>query len=75
MGPVGPPFPQFAGLKNHGLATFLLPYVEQQPLASQYRWDDSWFDPPNQPVVNRQLKIWQCPSAQANRFRTGRSPR
>jgi prepilin-type N-terminal cleavage/methylation domain-containing protein len=54
-GAVGPfaALPQFAGLKSHALGTYLLPYLEQQPLASQYRWDVSWGDPPNQPVVRR----------------------
>ena len=70
-GPVGPSFPHFLQLKHHGLATFLLPYVEMQPLASQYRWDLSWFDPPNQTSVNAQLKILQCPSARANRIQDG----
>ena len=73
-GPIGPLFPQFLQLKNHGLATFLLPYLDQQPLASQYRWDISWFDPPNQPVVNTQLNIWRCPSAQGNRIVDGSLP-
>jgi len=76
VGPFGAALPQFAGLKQHALGTYLLPYVEQEALAKQYSWDVSWFDPPNQPVVNTQLKIWQCPSAPANRIRdTGRSPR
>ena len=72
-GAVGPraPFPQYAGLKRHSLGTYLLPYLEEQSLSSQYRWDVSWFDPPNQPVVNKQLKMWQCPSAQANRIMDG----
>jgi prepilin-type N-terminal cleavage/methylation domain-containing protein/prepilin-type processing-associated H-X9-DG protein len=63
--------PQFRGLKNHALGSFLLPYLEQQALSSQYRWDVSWSDPPNQPVVNTHLKIWQCPSAQATRIQDG----
>ena len=71
VGPLAPTFPQYAALKHHGLTTFLLPYVEQQPLASRYHWDVSWFDPPNQPVVNTQLSIWQCPSAQSNRIDDG----
>src|SRR5713101_7450232 len=75
-GAVGPfaSLPQFAGLKHHGLGTYLLPYLEQQALASNYRWDVSWFDPPNQPVVKTQLTIWQCPSAQANRIQDGSLP-
>jgi prepilin-type N-terminal cleavage/methylation domain-containing protein len=71
VGPLGPSFPQFVQLKHHALGTYLLPYLEQQALISQYRWDASWFDPPNQPVVNTQLKIWQCPSAEANRITDG----
>ena len=71
VGPIGPSFPQYAGLKQHGLGTYLLPYLEQQALASQYRWDVSWFDLPNQPFVNAQLKMWQCPSAQAKRIQDG----
>jgi len=62
---------QFDQLKQHGLGTHLLPFVEQQALASAYRWDVSWFDPPNQTVVNTQLGVFQCPSAQANRIQDG----
>jgi prepilin-type N-terminal cleavage/methylation domain-containing protein/prepilin-type processing-associated H-X9-DG protein len=72
-GAVGPiaSLPQFAGLKHHGLGTYLLPYLEQDELFRQYRWDVSWFDPPNQPVVRTQLRIWQCPSAEASRIQDG----
>jgi prepilin-type N-terminal cleavage/methylation domain-containing protein/prepilin-type processing-associated H-X9-DG protein len=71
VGPLTPSFPQYAGLMHHGLGTYLLPYLEQQPLASQYRWDVSWFDPPNQPAVNTPLEMWRCPSARANRLQDG----
>jgi prepilin-type N-terminal cleavage/methylation domain-containing protein/prepilin-type processing-associated H-X9-DG protein len=64
-------FPQFDGLPGHGLGTFLLPYIEQESLFQQYRRDVSWFDPPNQPVVTKQLPVWQCPSAEANRIQDG----
>ena len=72
-GAVGPlaSLPQFAGLKHHGLGTYLLPYLEQDALFRQYDWDVSWFDAPNQPVVKTQLRIWQCPSAEANRTQDG----
>jgi prepilin-type N-terminal cleavage/methylation domain-containing protein len=75
-GAVGPfaSLPQLAGLKHHGLGTYLLPYLEQPALAGQYRWDASWSDPPNQPVVNALLKVWQCPSAEANRVQDGSLP-
>jgi prepilin-type processing-associated H-X9-DG protein len=71
VGPLTPQSPQYAGLKHHGLGAFLLPYLEQQSLADNYRWDVSWFDPPNQPFVNTQLAIWQCSSAPANRIMRG----
>ena len=66
-----PGFPQFDGLKPQGLGTFLLPYLEQESLFKEYRWDVSWFDPPNQEVVRTQLRVWQCPSAEANRIHDG----
>jgi prepilin-type N-terminal cleavage/methylation domain-containing protein/prepilin-type processing-associated H-X9-DG protein len=74
VGPLGPAFPRYEQLPHHGLGTFLLPHLEQQALADQYRWDVSWFDPPNQPVVTVQLKVWQCPSASSNRVMDGTLP-
>jgi prepilin-type N-terminal cleavage/methylation domain-containing protein/prepilin-type processing-associated H-X9-DG protein len=70
VGPYGS-LSQFANLKHHGLGSYLLPYLDKSALAGQYHTDVSWFDPPNQPVVNAQLEIWQCPSAQANRIQSG----
>jgi prepilin-type N-terminal cleavage/methylation domain-containing protein/prepilin-type processing-associated H-X9-DG protein len=72
-GAVGPfaADPRYAGLMHHALGAYLLPYLEQQALASRYSWDASWFDPPNQPVVTTPLKVWQCPSAPANRVMDG----
>jgi prepilin-type N-terminal cleavage/methylation domain-containing protein/prepilin-type processing-associated H-X9-DG protein len=74
VGPLGPSLPQYLQLKHHGLGTYLLPYLEQNAPWRLYRWDVSWFEPPNQPAVNAQLKIWQCPSAQANRIMDGSLP-
>jgi prepilin-type N-terminal cleavage/methylation domain-containing protein/prepilin-type processing-associated H-X9-DG protein len=75
-GAVGPVIgtTQYDRLKHHGLGTHLLPFLGQQALASAYRWDVSWFDPPNQTVVNTQLGVFQCPSAQANRIQDGSLP-
>jgi prepilin-type N-terminal cleavage/methylation domain-containing protein len=70
-GPLTPAFPQYAGLKHHGLGSHLLSYLEQSGLATGYRRDVSWFDPPNQDAVKTQLKVWQCPSAEANRVQDG----
>jgi prepilin-type N-terminal cleavage/methylation domain-containing protein/prepilin-type processing-associated H-X9-DG protein len=74
VGPLTASFPQYLQLKHHGLGTHLLPYLEQEALASRYRWDVSWFDPPNQTVVNTQLNVWQCPSARPNRIQDGSLP-
>jgi prepilin-type processing-associated H-X9-DG protein len=49
--------------RNHGWAPFILRYIEQDGLANLYRWDLWSADPQNQPVVARQLPIFQCPSA------------
>jgi prepilin-type processing-associated H-X9-DG protein len=70
-GAVGPVNGVPAGAKHHGLGTYLLPFLEQAPLFAKYHWEVSWFDPPNQEVVNTQLAIWQCPSAPANRILQG----
>ena len=55
---------------GHGTFPFLLPFLEQQPLAERYRWDKRAQGPENQPVVTTQLKVVQCPSAEPNRWVT-----
>jgi prepilin-type processing-associated H-X9-DG protein len=71
-GGVQGPYPE-AGVTTptlHGWGAFILPYIEQQPLANLYRWDLSHHEVPNQPVAASPLNIFQCPSAQPNRFMT-----
>src|SRR5262245_44101247 len=70
-GAVGPTPPLHMELKSHGLGAFLLPYLDQQPLANRYDWNVPWFDTVNQPVVNTQLTIWKCPSAPGDRIQDG----
>jgi prepilin-type N-terminal cleavage/methylation domain-containing protein/prepilin-type processing-associated H-X9-DG protein len=53
-----------------GTFTFLLPYLEQEALASKYHWDKRAQGPENQPVATTQLKVLQCPSAEPNRWVT-----
>jgi prepilin-type N-terminal cleavage/methylation domain-containing protein/prepilin-type processing-associated H-X9-DG protein len=72
VGPLTPAFPQYLGLKSHGLGTYLLPDLDQQPLASRYCWDASWSDSVNQPVVNTPLPIWKCPSTPGDRIEDGK---
>jgi len=55
---------------GHGYVAFILPYIEQQALANNYRWDKRAQGPENQPVVTTQLKVMQCPSAEPNRWVT-----
>jgi prepilin-type N-terminal cleavage/methylation domain-containing protein/prepilin-type processing-associated H-X9-DG protein len=55
---------------KHGPGVFLLPYLEQQGLYHLYRWDLNGSDPANQPVAAAPLKIFQCPSAEPDRYMT-----
>jgi prepilin-type N-terminal cleavage/methylation domain-containing protein/prepilin-type processing-associated H-X9-DG protein len=55
---------------NHGWGAFILPFIEHQPLFSRYHWDLNVTDPVNRPVGATQLQIFQCPSAEPNRFFT-----
>jgi prepilin-type N-terminal cleavage/methylation domain-containing protein len=70
LGPT-PPDPKYAGHKSHGLGAYLLPYVDQQPLADAYNWNVHWFDTVNQPVVNTRLTVWLCPSSPGDLIQDG----
>jgi prepilin-type N-terminal cleavage/methylation domain-containing protein/prepilin-type processing-associated H-X9-DG protein len=48
---------------NHGWATFILPYLEQQALYDAYHWDQPLGAAANQSVVAHPLKNFCCPSA------------
>ena len=68
-GVVNGPLPELGVLTNavHGNMPFLLPFLEQEALARSYNRNVSWHEPGNQPVVSTQLRVVQCPSAEANR--------
>jgi prepilin-type N-terminal cleavage/methylation domain-containing protein/prepilin-type processing-associated H-X9-DG protein len=73
-GQVQGPYPQAGvyGSTQHGWAVFILPYIEQQPLWALYRLDVMLYEPLNQDVVARPLKIFWCPSApEQDRYYTG----
>jgi len=55
---------------NHGWGPFILPFIEKQPLYARYRLDVSAGNALNLEVVSTQLKTFQCPSAEADRFYT-----
>jgi len=48
---------------RHTCIPFMLPYLEQENLHRQYRFDRDWNHPDNQPAVNMQLSVMLCPSA------------
>ena len=55
---------------GHGTFPFLLPFIEQEALARTYCWEKRAQGPENQPVAKTQLAIFQCPSAEPNRWVT-----
>src|SRR5262249_15206896 len=64
------PMPQ-AGVPqavSHGWGPFIMDYIEQKALAEEYRWDLGNTDPANQLVVTTPLKVFQCPSAEPDRY-------
>jgi prepilin-type N-terminal cleavage/methylation domain-containing protein/prepilin-type processing-associated H-X9-DG protein len=56
---------------NHGWMTFLLPFIEQNNLYGQYNMNANWYDTVNQPAVNVQVKVYQCPAAVGNHISSG----
>jgi prepilin-type processing-associated H-X9-DG protein/prepilin-type N-terminal cleavage/methylation domain-containing protein len=52
---------------EHGFWPFLLPYLEQEALSRQYRWDVDSYAAANQQAVNTHIKVLQCPSAEPDR--------
>ncbi len=56
-----------SGTAMHAWATFLLPYLEQQNVHRQYRFDLAWDDPANQPAVSAEVPSFVCPSAPSDR--------
>src|SRR5262245_15210536 len=64
----GIPIPEFnvpapsTGAIAHGPGTILLPYLEQNALYQNYRWDLNFSDPGNRAVTSVKLKVFICPS-------------
>src|SRR5262249_27643298 len=55
---------------KHPWGPFLLPFLEEQNLYYQYRWDLDCTDQRNQRAVSTHVKVFQCPSAEPNRLMT-----
>jgi prepilin-type N-terminal cleavage/methylation domain-containing protein/prepilin-type processing-associated H-X9-DG protein len=47
----------------HGWGVFLLPYIEQTALSTQYNLNQPFITPGNQAVIQAPIKIMLCPSA------------
>jgi prepilin-type processing-associated H-X9-DG protein len=45
-----------------GWGLLILPFIEQQTLASQYNWSYDFYDPVNKNVVETKLAVFICPS-------------
>lgn len=54
-----------------GWCTQLLPYLEQKPLAEKYRFDRSFWDDANQPVVRTRVAVFECPASTDDHHRRG----
>lgn len=53
---------------KHGWGPFLLPYLDQVPLANLYDIKKNFYDPVNQPLVSTRLEVFVCPSAPGERY-------
>jgi prepilin-type N-terminal cleavage/methylation domain-containing protein len=68
-GAVQGPFPPL-GIPDgagDGMWVFLLPYIEQVPVANRYRLDRSYDSPENQPAATARLTVLMCPNADPTR--------
>jgi prepilin-type N-terminal cleavage/methylation domain-containing protein len=52
---------------GHSMWVFVLPYIEQAPVASRYRLDRSYDSPVNQPAATARLTVLMCPNADPTR--------
>jgi prepilin-type processing-associated H-X9-DG protein len=54
--------PDANGRPMHSWRVLILPYLEQQALYDQYRFDEPWDGPHNRALVARMPSIYRCPS-------------
>jgi hypothetical protein len=48
----------------HSWRVLILPYIEQQPLYEQYRWDEPWNGPNNRTLLARMPELYRDPYAE-----------
>lgn len=51
------------GKPMHSWRVLILPFMEQQALYNQYRFDEPWDSPANRLVTNTFIPAYQCPSS------------
>ncbi len=67
---VGPFRPYVTTMRAQGWGVFILPYIEENELFRQFKWDLYFWEEANQPVASKHLRIFQCPSAEPKRSMT-----
>jgi hypothetical protein len=50
------------GRPMHSWRVLILPFIEEQPLYDDYRFDEPWDGPNNRLLVNRMPRLYRCPS-------------
>ena len=53
--------------KRHNFVQFVLPYMEQSGIESNYDFNSDWNSPRNAPFVEHEMKLLRCPSAPGTR--------
>lgn len=53
--------------KEHGLLTFILPFIEQQAIYDKYDWEVDWDNGPNDAATENDIAVFVCPSAPGGR--------
>jgi prepilin-type N-terminal cleavage/methylation domain-containing protein/prepilin-type processing-associated H-X9-DG protein len=76
-GSVWGPYPELGTPDGagHGLWAFLLPFLEQAPVAARYRFDLSYDHPANQPAATARIAVLTCPNLDPGRVEQWESPR
>ncbi len=59
--------PAYCRVPCHFMLTYILPYVEQQPVYDRYHFDSSWSAAVNKSAVDTHIALFVCPSAPGGR--------
>ena len=56
-------FPVDNATPRHAWMAVILPYIEQEPLASIYNYNVPWYDPLNAAAIETPIAVYVCPAA------------